>query len=264
VNENHTLRELFDSYLKQAEEASFSGWDFSYITESGRAAEAPLKWNYYNVALPYLRKAKTMLDMGTGGGEVLSRFQPLPPITYATEQYHPNVAVAKARLEPLGGKVFEIEEKKEPSLNFNKSLPFENNFFDLVIDRHEVYYPPELKRILKPCGVFITQQVANANCLNLKQFFLGKPVTLGNWNLKSAVDELVAAGFDIIEQQEDIQFFRFYDVGAVAYFYKAIPWDVPDFSIDKYRDTLWEMHLRITRDGYFDTPQHRILIVARK
>jgi SAM-dependent methyltransferase len=264
VKNDRALKESFEYYLKQAEEASFSGWDFSFIYRTTRMHEAPLKWNYYNIVLPYLKKAVKLLDMGTGGGEVLSGFQPLPPTTYATEQYHPNVSVARERLEPLGVKVFEIEEKKEPSLNFNKSLPFENNFFDLVIDRHEVYYPPELKRILKPGGVFITQQVANANCLNLKQFFLERPGTLGNWNLKSAVDELKSAGFEIIEQQEDIQFFRFYDVGAVAYFLKAIPWDIPDFSIDKYRDRLWEMHMRITRDGYFDTPQHRILIVARK
>ena len=62
----------------------------------------PLPWNYYNVVLPYLRVAGTLLDMGTGGGEVLSRFQPLPPVTYATEQYKPNVAVAREKLETLG------------------------------------------------------------------------------------------------------------------------------------------------------------------
>src|SRR4030043_401044 len=101
-------------YLKQAEDAAFSGWDFSFTGRTGRVIEAPLKWNYYNVVLPHLKKAEKMLDMGTGGGEFLSELAPLPPTTYVTEQYHPNVAVAKKRLEPLGVKVFEVEEEKAP------------------------------------------------------------------------------------------------------------------------------------------------------
>jgi len=262
VVEKETAKKTFEAYLEEAEKTSFSGWNFDYIIRTGRIIEAPVKWNYYNVVLPWLKEAETMLDMGTGGGEMLSRFQPLPPTTFATEQYKPNVPVARERLEPLGVKVFEIEEEKEHP--YNRNLPFDNAFFDLVINRHEAYYPPELMRILKPGGLFITQQVANANLLNLMQFFLNQPLKVGNWNLKSAVDELNSAGFDILEQQEDIQFYRFYDVGAVAYFLKAIPWTVPDFSIEKYQDRLWEMHLRIESDGYFDTPRHRILVVARK
>jgi hypothetical protein len=260
--ENQELRKTFERYLEEAGKAPFSGWDFDFIIKSGRAVEAPLRWNYYNVVRPCLAGAKTMLDMGTGGGEMLSRFQPLPPDTFATEQYRPNVAVARERLEPLGVKVIEIEEEKEPP--FNASLPFDDDFFDLIINRHEAYYPPELMRLLKTGGLFITQQVANANCLNLIQFLTAEPIKLGYWNLKSAVDELTAAGFKIIQQMEDITFYRFYDIGAIAYFLKTIPWTVPDFSTDKYRDRLREMHLKIDREGYFDTPRHRILIAAGK
>jgi SAM-dependent methyltransferase len=261
------MKETFDVYLKQAGEASFSGWDFSYVYSTGQMAEAPLKWNYYIQVMPYLRNAAVMLDMGTGGGEMLSRFQPLPPVTYATEQYHPNVAVAIKNLEPLGVRVFEIEEEKEPP--FNTNLPFENDFFDLVINRHEAYYPPELHRILKPGGLFITQQVGSLNNVNLAQFFLGKTIPVSNWNLKSAVDELSSAGFNIIKQQEDVQYYRFYDVGAIVYFLRAIPWILGDFTpeeftVEKYRDRLWELHVSISEGGYYDTPRHRFLVMARK
>ncbi|MBN1176821.1 MAG: class I SAM-dependent methyltransferase [Dehalococcoidales bacterium] len=262
MTDNETLKRTFEAYLEEAAGEAFYGWNFDYVVKTGRMIEAPVKWNYYNVVLPRLAGVETMLDMGTGGGEILSTFKPLPPVTCATEQYQPNVPVARERLEPLGVKVFEIEEEKEPP--YNRDLPFDDNFFDLIINRHEAYYPPELKRILKPGGHFITQQVANANLLNLMQFFLNKPPKFGNWNLMSAVDELTSSGFEIIEQQEDIQHYRFYDVGAIAYFLKVIPWTVPGFTIDKYRDRLWDMHLRIDRDGYFDTPRHRILIIARK
>jgi SAM-dependent methyltransferase len=262
VAKNETSKKLFETYLEQAQSTQFTGWNFEYVTKAGRMVEAPVKWNYYNIVLPYLLRAGTMLDMGTGGGEVLSRFQPLPPLTYATEQYQPNIAVARERLEPLGVKVFEIEEEKEPP--FNTSLPFDDGFFDLVISRHEAYYPQELLRILKPEGMFITQQVGNIGLINLKQFLSGKPEIDTNWNLKSAVEELESVGFQILEQKEDIQFYRFYDIGAVAYFMKAIPWIIEDFTIDKYRDRLWELHLWICHDGFYDSPLHLFIIVSQK
>ncbi|MHB8104838.1 MAG: class I SAM-dependent methyltransferase [Dehalococcoidales bacterium] len=229
--------------------------------------EAPLRWNYYNVVLPHLKKAEKLLDMGTGGGEVLAGFAPLPPTTYVTEQYHPNGGVAKKRLEPLGVKVFEIEEEKEPP--YNAHLPFENGFFDLVINRHEAYYPPEIMRILKPGGFFITQQVGNLTNLTLVQFFLGKTIPVKNWNLKSAIDEVQAAGFRVVKQLEDVQYYRYYDIGAIIYLLKAIPWTLGDFTqggftVEKYRDKLWELHVKISEDGFYDVPSHRFLIIAQK
>ena len=258
----NTLKEMFEIYLEQAKNMPFTGWNFEYLTKTGRMVEAPVKWNYYNVVLLYLQRAEAILDMGTGGGEVLSGFQPLPPITFATEQYKPNVAVARERLEPLGVKVFEIEEEKEPP--FNASLPFDDGFFDLIISRHEAYYPSELMRILKPKGMFVTQQVGSIGLISLKQFLTEKAETVSNWNLKSAVEELESAGFNILEQQEDIQFYRFYDVGAVAYLMKAIPWIIEDFEIDKYEDRLRELHIHIQESGFYDTPLHRFIIVAQK
>ena len=262
MNEDKKLEAMFEIYLEQAESTPFSGWNFDYLTKARRMIEAPVKWNYYNIVLPCLRKAQTMLDMGTGGGEALSGFAPLPPNTYATEQYRPNVKVARERLKPLGVKVVEIEEEKSPP--FNASLPFADEFFDLIVNRHEAYYPPELIRILKRGGLFITQQVGSMTVLNLKHFFAEKGEAVSNWDLKSAVAELESAGFKIIEQQEDVQLQRFYDVGAIAYYLKAIPWIIEDFTIEKYRNKLWEMHLRIHRDGFYDVPYHLFLVVAQK
>jgi len=253
---------MFEAYLEQAGRAPFAGWNFEYLTRTNRMVEAPLGWNYYNVVLPWLSKAKTLLDMGTGGGEELSRFSPLPPNTYATEQYKPNVKVAKERLEPLGVKVVEMEEEKNPP--YNASLPFSNGFFDLIINRHEAYYPPELMRILKPGGCFITQQVGAMSLTSLKRFLIEKAGTVKDWNLKSATEELKSVGFTIVQQQEDIQFYRFYDIGAIVYLLKAIPWIIEDFSIERYRDKLWELHVKISEKGFYDTPLHRFIIVARK
>lgn len=42
---------LFDRWLKEAEEP-FSGWDFSYISGTGRSASEPLPWSYASILLP--------------------------------------------------------------------------------------------------------------------------------------------------------------------------------------------------------------------
>ena len=43
------------------------------------------------------------------------------------------------------------------------------------------------------------------------------------WTLEYAVKELEAAGWKIVEQREDFPVTRFFDVGAVVFFLKAIP-----------------------------------------
>lgn len=80
----------------------FSGWDFGHIADTGRMASAPLPWSYASRLLPFLRRARALLDLGTGGGEFLSQLQPLPPHTCATEGYPSNLPLARARLTPLG------------------------------------------------------------------------------------------------------------------------------------------------------------------
>ncbi len=261
--DHETSKELFQKYLQDAETTPFSGWNFEHLTETHRMIEAPLGWNYYNVIFPWLSASETMLDMGTGGGEVLSRFKPLPAYTYATESYRPNISVAKKRLEPLGVKVIELREEKHPP--FNRNLPFDDDVFDLTINRHEGYSPSELLRILKSGKKFITQQVGSLTVLNLRQSLLNTAIEkIANWNLQSAVSELESAGFEIPYQQEEISYMRFYDIGAIAYYLKAIPWIIDGFTVKKYKDQLWKLHDHIHRDGYYDIINHKFVIIAEK
>ena len=82
-------------------------------------------------------------------GEVLSSFFYLPEQTYATEQYPPNVEIARNRLAKQNVEVIQIFEDKYPN---NKKLPFADNQFDLIINRHDDFDVNELKRILKKTG----------------------------------------------------------------------------------------------------------------
>ena len=62
--------------LLESTNTHFSGWDFSFISETGRMKSEPLSWSYGSIAFLLMQRAKSMLDMGTGGGEFLSMLQP--------------------------------------------------------------------------------------------------------------------------------------------------------------------------------------------
>ena len=252
-----TSEELFEFLIKEAE-AHFSGWNFSYIAD--REHPAPLRWSYVSEALLRVSKSKAVLDMDTGGGELFSRFAPFPSVAYATEAYAPNIPIARERLEPLGVEVIALEED-EP-----RQLPFDAKTFDLILNRHGYYWAPELNRIMQPGGTFITQQVGDRNDIGIREL-LGAPDATVNieWaDLAEGAANLEAADFQIIRQIEDIYPQRFYDVGAIVYQLKAIPWQIPDFSIERYFDQLKAIHTKIQRDGYVDVLEHRFFIVAEK
>lgn len=85
-------------------------------------------------------------------------------------------------------------------------------------------------------------------------------------NLDCATSELEAAGFEILESYEDIILTRIFNVGAIVYYLKAIPFEIPDFTIKKYYSKLVEINKLINDTGYLDLDMnnHRFLIKAKK
>jgi methyltransferase len=134
--------------------AHIHGWDFSHIY--GRYSEDEnLPWDFRIVINKYLKNDMKLLDMETGGGEfLLSLNHPKHNIS-TTEGYPPNVELCKKVLLPLG-----IDLKKADG---GEKLPFENEYFDIITNRHGAYNVAKLKRILKKDGIFITQQVGAEN-----------------------------------------------------------------------------------------------------
>ncbi|WP_377865207.1 class I SAM-dependent methyltransferase [Bacillus sp. R86525] len=245
---------LFSALLESAK-TNFSGWDFSFISGTGRMNSEPLSWSYGSTAFQLMQRAKSMLDMGTGGGEFLSMLQPFPPTIYATESYAPNVPIARKKLESLGVTVVEVTD--------DTALPFQDGQFDLIVNQHESYAASEVKRILSTNGTFLTQQVGGLDCAELNEQF-GTPLNseFSSWSLKMACNELKENGFTILEAKEEFPLQRFYDVGAVVYYLKAIPWQIPDFTVDSYTEELYRIHEIILQKGYFDVKQHRFIIKA--
>lgn len=239
------------------DEVNLTGWDFSALTSSGRMKETPLPWDYAAIVKQHIPHAKRMLDMGTGGGEFLKTLAPLPAETYATEGYAPNVGIAETNLTPLGVKVV--------SGYSDENLPFESAYFDLVINRHEYYDPQEVYRILRPGGYFITQQVAG-NCDESLLTTLGRsvPEETKGWCMQSAAKEIVAAGFEILQQSEAPGYTIFTDTGAVVLYLKIINWLIDDFTVEKYSTGLKQIAEEISTSGSFSSTLDRFLIVCWK
>ena len=81
-------------YIERARR--FSGWDFSELKVRDLEPRPP--WDYEALAREYAGRAARVLDLGTGGGEVLSRIAAgLPGRFAATEEWHVNAPVARAR-----------------------------------------------------------------------------------------------------------------------------------------------------------------------
>jgi SAM-dependent methyltransferase len=249
--------DLFNFLISEAEHP-FSGWNFSYIED--RVVNAPLTWSYTSKILPLVKNVESLLDMGTGGGEFLASLIALPKKTYATELYEPNVPIAQKTLEPLGVEVFTPESESQ--------LPFGDEEFELVINRHEDYSEKEVWRVLKPNGIFVTQQVGDRNDAKLRLTLTGSEKSENDteWNLEFAKNRLKASGFEILEGHENITLTRIFDIGAIVYYLKAVPWELPGFTVEKYYDKLLEIHDHIIKNGFLqlDENNHRFIIKARK
>ncbi len=251
------FEELYKKWKKEEEIAHIQGWDFSHI--DGRyEEEGDLPWDFKTVIKKYLTDEMELLDMETGGGEFLLGLNHPYSKTSAIEGYKPNVEFCKEKLLPLG-----IDFKEADGVYI---LPFENDQFDIVSNRHGDYTLPELKRVLKPGGIFLTQQVGSENdreLVRLLQPEIEEPPFPEHF-LKIRRRQMQERGFDILESGEAFRPIKFYDVGALVWFAKIIEWEFPGFEVDKYLDNLIKAQEILERNGVIQGRVHRFYMVARK
>src|SRR5439155_16468313 len=166
-------RDRIDAMLDQAERQPFVGWDFRWLR--GRLESQPLPWDYSASVVEHARSSPGLLDLGTGGGEWVAELASRPPRRVATEAWGPNVAIASARLRPLGVDVVQVAPARDntgkPVEGAASPLPFPDEAFHLVVDRHESFDVGEVARILVPGGWFITQQVDAGNDREARALF---------------------------------------------------------------------------------------------
>lgn len=247
--------ELLAQWREEANRG-MKGWDFSHIQD--RYLVDPLPWNYVERVKEFLRPGVRLLDMGTGGGEVLLSLRHPYQLTSVTEGWEPNLELCRKKLSPLGITVKSYDSEKDPA------LPFGDDSFDLVIDRHESYDLAEVHRVLKNGGFFVTQQVGGENSLPLaKRLFPGFSGNFVGFNLENELPKFREAGFRIMVSNQAFLEGRFLDVGALCFQASVCPWEFPNFSVDRCQETLFQFQEQIENLGFLPNLEHRFFIIAK-
>ena len=247
---------LIQEWLHEEEIAHIHGWDFSHI--DGRHEESPLPWSYKEIIQNHLQPDMRLLDMDTGGGEFLLSLKHPYENTAAIEAYPPNVQLCKEILLPLG------VDFREASAD--GPLPFEDASFDLVLNRHGSFCAEEIGRVLKPGGLFITQQVGADNDRELVHALYDAPPPLPYPGQRLTViqNQFEQAGFRILDGREAFLPIRFFDVGALVWFARIIQWEFPGFSVERNLSRLLALQKEIDAGRAIEASIHRILMTAQK
>lgn len=245
---------LYEQWKKE-EQIPLTGWDFSHIDSMYESFDTP--WDYSCILKSFIKKDMMLLDMGTAAGEFLLTLNHPFCNTWVTEGYTSNIEIIKQKLVPLGIRLCIIDN--------DSALKLDDDYFDIVINRHESYDPKEVFRILKKKGVFVTQQVGGDNNIFLsskliKEFKPAYP----DHNLHNERKKIADAGFDIIYSNETVIPSIFYSVKAIVYYAKAIEWEFPGFSVDNCLDSLYALQDEILEYGYISSNESRFIIVAVK
>jgi SAM-dependent methyltransferase len=249
----------FEQLLAEGETEPTEGWDFSWF--SGRATEERPSWKYSQALGQRMAAADAAFDVQTGGGEclreILSQIDTRPRMIVASESWSPNVAIAKSNLNRFGTSVIEIADESD--------FPFPDETFDLVCSRQPTLTLwAEIARVLQPGGTYFSQQVGAGTNSELTDFMMGPQPVSDARSTQRALASASSVGLEVVDMREESLPVYFFDVGAVVYFLRKVIWTVPDFTVETYRERLFEMHEHIQREGSFLSHSQRFLIEAKK
>ena len=112
----------------------------------------------------------------------------------------------------------------------------------MVLDRHESYVATEVFRVLRPGGVFVTQQVDGRDFEETHALFGGTPAYSHVTLEQPPGTRPRRPGFVVEDDRDWSGTVRFVDVATFVSYVRMVPWEVPeDFSVDRYADALLAM-----------------------
>lgn len=241
--------EQFDDSAEVAAAERGTAWEFAWL--DSRAGGFEPSWSYPDLARVLLRRADSLLDLDTGNGELLAALAPLPPHTVAVETWARNTAVARDRLAPLGVPVV-------------TELPGDEEGFDVVLSRHGRLPAADIARLLRPGGRLLSQQVGSDDLAALNVALGAPPAHPALWNAEVAVSALEAAGLEVTDVQEERPQVTFTEVEAIVRLLHDLPWQVRDFTPQRYDRELRRIGSLIRARGEFTVSAHRFLVEAAR
>lgn len=243
------------SLWKKEAQLSMHGWNFDHL--EGRWLNKETPWDYRQIVLKYLPQNARLLDMATGGGEMLLSFKHSNTQTAVTESWLPNIKVAMERLLPLGIKVYPTKREDE--------LPVKDDSLDFITNSHAAFNSALIYKKLRTGGFFVTEQVGATNNFSLSRYLDESYVPPYPENtLLNSVINLKSAGFKILLAKQSFPELVFLDVGAIVYYATVIPWEFKKFNVDQCFDKLLKLQELIDNKQHISTNEDRFIIVAKK
>jgi len=145
-------------------------------------------------------------------------------------------------------------------------LPLPDAGFELVTSRHPVRPDwHEIARVLTDDGTYLAQHVGPASAVELIEFFLGPQPREGlARDPEQEAAAARAAKLQIVSLRTARCRMELFDIGAVVYLLRKCVWWVPDFTVERYRDTLERLDVHIREQGSFVAHSSRTLVEARR
>lgn len=241
--------------------AEVEGWDF-------RGAEPvpdsePWRWDeeVRAVCTPSAR----VLDIGTGGGEVFREYADAFELGLGVDRSAERISVAQRHTLDANLRFVVMD---------GALLGIRDASLDVVLARCADYDPPEVHRVLRPGGVFVTLQMADHDTQNVFEAFLWGSYG-AYWrslfeshdmpyrtSLDAAADFQDLGCTEIRYEEYDVpQYFR--DVASLLLFLKASP--LPErFDPDVHYEAFASLVRDYGRERGIETNAHRELLVVRK
>jgi SAM-dependent methyltransferase len=238
------------------------GWDFSRV----HLVEEPPPWRYEDVVRGHLAADSVVLDLGTGGGELFSQFAAEIARGYGID-------AAPARLSEGTQELSGCWTLAWLAMDAG-ALAFPDGSFDLVLASFTGYDVAEVVRVLRPGGVFVTQQIGDRDTQNIFDAF-GWGSYGAHWRERYAAQgnvyrptvatagDFESAGCEVLRYDEYDTRAWHQDTGSLVFYLKASPLPQP-FDPETHAAPLTALIQASGSERGIETNCHRELLVVRK
>lgn len=172
------------------------GWNFSTMKHT---TEQDSPYYYYHKVVEYIQPDTVMLDLGCGSGEKSTKYFGLAKKIIMVDNEPEMLKKAKENVEKF------YNENKASKFEFqigdaDGRLDYADETFDLVVSRHCGGNMHEIYRVLKKGGVFISEDIDDIDCLELKEYYnRGQNYPLDKTQKEKIFQDIFDAGFSEIK-----------------------------------------------------------------
>ena len=195
------------------------GWDFKSMKHS---VEQDNPYFYYHKVVEYISPKTVMLDIGCGSGEKAVKYFGLAKKVVMLDNEIEMLKKSKENAEKLYGA--DCEKFCFVEGDGDAKLDFADESFDLVVSRHCGANMKEVYRVLKKGGVFISEDIDDCDCMDIKEYYKrGQCYKIDYSHKEKTFKEALNAGFEEINLLSFDQREYYPDVEQLKYLLKRTP-----------------------------------------